>query len=99
MKPLHYHQLAESEIDGAHNWYMLQSQQAADGFYEELIPALNRIATQPRLYSPYMHGTQRIVLSRYPYSIVYRERLHEIQIVAIAHAKRRPGYWTKRLRQ
>jgi plasmid stabilization system protein ParE len=73
--------------------------QAADGFYEELIPALNRIAMQPQLYSPYMHGTQRIVLSRYPYSIVFRERLHDIRIVAIAHAKRRPGYWTKRLRQ
>jgi hypothetical protein len=29
--------------------------------------------------------------------VVFRERLHEIQVIAVAHAKRRPGYWAKRL--
>jgi plasmid stabilization system protein ParE len=86
VKPLHHHPSAESESDDAHDWYLRQSQQAADGFLEELIPALNRIAGQPRLF-----------LSRYPFSVVYRERPNDIQIVAIAHAKRRPGYWSNRL--
>jgi toxin ParE1/3/4 len=42
-------------------------------------------------------GSQRLILSRFPYSIVFRERLHDIQIIAVAHAKRRPGYWSNRL--
>lgn len=71
--------------------------QAADGFYEELLPALDRVHEQPRLYPPFLYGTQRVVLSRYPFYLIYRELLNEIQIVAVAHAKRRPDYWTNRL--
>ena len=97
MKPLKYHPAAWREIRAAHAWYARQSVQAADGFYEELLPALDRAHKRPRLYPPFLYGTQRVVLERYPFSIVYREILHEIQIVAVAHAKRRPGYWADRL--
>jgi hypothetical protein len=51
----------------------------------------------PGLYPRHLHKTQRAVLDRFPFSIVYRELLDEIQIIAMAHAKRRPGYWAKRL--
>jgi plasmid stabilization system protein ParE len=97
LKPLKYHPAARREIKASHAWYVRQSVQAADGFYEELLPALDRVQEQPRLYPPHLYGTQRVVLDRYPFFIVYRELLHEIQIVAVAHAKRRPGYWAKRL--
>jgi len=97
LKPLKYHPTARREIKAAHAWYVRQSLQAADGFYEELLPALDRIQERPRLYPPHLYGTQRAVLDRYPFSIVYRELLSEIQIVAVAHAKRRPGYWAGRL--
>jgi plasmid stabilization system protein ParE len=97
VKPLHYHPSAQSEIDRAHDWYLRQSPQAADGFYEELIPALDRIRQRPGRLARYLYGTQRLVLSRYPFSVVFRERPHDIQIVAVAHAKRRPGYWAKRI--
>lgn len=99
MKPLSYHHLAESEIESAHAWYLRESPQAADGFYEELIPAIDRIGRYPRLFTSYLYGTQRLILHRYPFSIVFRERLQDIQIIAVAHASRRPGYWAKRLRQ
>ena len=97
MKSLKYHPVVWREIRAAHAWYARQSVQAADGFYEELLPALDRAHKRPRLYPPFLYGTQRVVLERHPFSIVYRELLHEIQIVAVAHAKRRPGYWADRL--
>jgi toxin ParE1/3/4 len=97
VKPLKYHPAARREIKAAYAWYVRRSVEAADGFYEELIPALDRVHDRPRLYPPYLYGTQRAVLDRYPFSIVFRELLHEIQIVAVAHAKRSPGYWAKRL--
>lgn len=92
MKPLSYHHLAQAEIELAHAWYFRESLQAADGFYEELIPALDRISRHPGLFPSHLRGTQRLVLSRYPFSVIFRERLHDIQIIAVAHAKRRPGY-------
>lgn len=97
MKPLRYHPAAFEEIRAADAWYAERSLQALDGFYEELLPALDRLQKEPRLYPPYLCGTQRVVLERYPFSIVFRELLNEIQIIAVAHAKRRPGYWAKRL--
>lgn len=97
MKPLLYHPSAQIEIEAAYDWYFGRSPQAADGFYEELIPALDRVREYSYQYPPHLYGTQRLVLSRYPFSVVFRERLHDIQIVAVAHAKRRPGYWAKRL--
>ena len=90
MKPLKYHPAAKREIKAAHAWYARRSTPAADGFYLELLPALDRAQRQPSLYPPHVYGTQRIVLHRYPFSIIYRELLNEIQIVAVAHAKRKP---------
>jgi hypothetical protein len=40
--------------------------------------------------------TRRILLLGFPYQIVYRLRPAEIVIVAVAHLKRRPGYWKNR---
>lgn len=99
MKPISYHYGARREIGSAHERYRTESQRAADGFLEELIPAVDKIQRRPGLYPRHLHGTQRLVLDRYPFSIIFRERLHDIQIIAVAHAKRRPGYWTKRLKQ
>jgi plasmid stabilization system protein ParE len=40
---------------------------------------------------------RRALLKTYPYAVVFREGEEEILILAIAHGKRRPGYWRKRM--
>jgi plasmid stabilization system protein ParE len=40
--------------------------------------------------------TRRALIKRFPYQVVYRIRSSEIVIVAVAHLKRRPGYWKNR---
>jgi toxin ParE1/3/4 len=35
---------------------------------------------------------------RFPYEIIFFVENDELIVVAIAHAKRRPGYWKKRLK-
>ena len=49
------------------------------------------------MYAQYLHGTRRILLDRYPYFVVFRELPRKIEIIAIAHCKRRPGYWKGRI--
>jgi toxin ParE1/3/4 len=41
-------------------------------------------------------GAKRVVLRRFPYSIVVRETDDEYLVVAVAHHHRRPGYWRDR---
>lgn len=39
---------------------------------------------------------RRITLDRFPYSIVYRRDNDFIIVIAVAHHRRRPGYWRGR---
>jgi plasmid stabilization system protein ParE len=57
LKPLRYHPAARREIKAAHAWYLRKSAPAADGFYEELLPALDRVHEQPSLYPLHLYGT------------------------------------------
>jgi toxin ParE1/3/4 len=87
----------EGEVAEAYVWYGKRSQRAADGFIAELDAALDAVQRNPARYAPYLHGTQRFLLKRYPYAVVYRELEDLIWIVAVAHGKRRPGYWKSRV--
>jgi plasmid stabilization system protein ParE len=89
---------AVAEAEEAFHWYAKRSQRAADAFVAELDVAVARISDQPRLFAAYLHGTRRYLLRRYPYAVVYREQPDLIQVIAIAHCKRRPGYWKSRVR-
>lgn len=97
MKPVQVHPEAEAEADGAFEWYWLRSEPAALGFDAELRDAFKTLRKSPRRCAPYLQGTRRVMLDGYPYFVVFRELPRKIQIVAVAHAKRRPGYWANRL--
>jgi plasmid stabilization system protein ParE len=99
VKPLEYHPESQAESREAIDWYWSRSPLASLDFADELKAALDRLRNAPQACPPYLHGTRHIVLSQFPFSVVFRERLHDIQIIAVAHAKRRPGYWAKRLKQ
>jgi len=97
MKPVRVHPEAEAESDGAFEWYWARSESAALGFDAALRDAFGNLRRSPKMCAPYLYGTRRVMLHRYPYFVVFRELARKIQIVAVAHAKRRPGYWRGRI--
>jgi plasmid stabilization system protein ParE len=97
MKPVHVHPEAEAEADGAFEWYWARSKSAALGFDAALRDAFSTLRRSPGMCVPYLRGTHRVMLHRYPYFVVFRELARKIQIIAVAHAKRRPGYWRGRI--
>jgi hypothetical protein len=40
---------------------------------------------------------RRLVLIRFPYVLIYSFTPDMLRIVAVAHARRRPGYWRARV--
>ncbi|MGH6630205.1 MAG: type II toxin-antitoxin system RelE/ParE family toxin, partial [Burkholderiales bacterium] len=55
------------------------------------------IQDKPELYPLYKKTPLRkCVIAPFPYLIFYRETDRHISIVAVAHGRRRPGYWRKR---
>lgn len=43
------------------------------------------------------HGAKRLLLHRFPFSVITIQQGDEFLIVALAHQARRPGYWKDRL--
>ena len=97
MKPYSFHPDAEAEADAAFEHYWIKGPVLAFALDAELREAYRTLRGHPLMCPPYLRGTRRVILSRYPFSVVFRERLLDIQIIAVAHAKRRPGYWTIRI--
>jgi len=66
-------------------------------FLDELAHAIDRIGDAPGQFPEYVFGTRRMVLQRFPYLVVFREASSGVEIVAVAHGHRRPGYWRDRV--
>jgi plasmid stabilization system protein ParE len=87
---------AESDFTEALCWYAERSQRAAERFDAEFDKAMATIGADPRRF-PYCDERHRFYLmDRYPYQVIYREEHDEVVVIAVAHAKRKPGYWAGR---
>ena len=80
----------------ATDWYLVRSASAAAGFVREIEHAIQRIGEAPERYPLTRFGRRRFVLLSYPFDVVYRILETEIEIIAVAHHARRPGYWRDR---
>lgn len=90
------HPEAVAEARSAREWYETRSDDTARAFLAEIDIGVESVRTAPELYPQYLHGTRRYLLRRFPYLIVYRVVGMTVQAVAIAHGRRRPGYWKAR---
>jgi toxin ParE1/3/4 len=97
VKAIRVYPEALREAEDAVEWYGERSTQAARRLVLEFRSAMERIRKSPRQFRKFAFDAQRVVLGRFPYIVVFRETSTEIEIVAVAHGSRRPGYWRERL--
>ena len=95
--PVRIHPFALEEAEAAIEWYGQRSTRAAGMLLDELDQAINQISVHPGQFPDYVFGTRRMVLRRFPYLIVFRETTAGVEIIAVAHGRRRPGYWRDRV--
>ncbi|MFZ5508437.1 MAG: type II toxin-antitoxin system RelE/ParE family toxin [Pseudomonadota bacterium] len=65
-------------------------------FIAEFERALHLLEANPELGAVWRASTRRLPLRRFPYSLVYQLFADELRVIAVAHQRRRPGYWTGR---
>jgi plasmid stabilization system protein ParE len=97
MKALRIHEGARREANQATVRYAERSLPAARRFRDELLAGFSSAAAFPLRYPSYLHGTRRVLLKKFPYFIVFLDWQDEVYVVVVAHAKRRPGYWKRRV--
>ena len=91
------HPEAWLEIEAADNWYLQRSPEASASFLGAIYDALERISDAPQRWPRHLFGTRRFVLNRFPFSIIYLDEPSVVTFVALAHGKRKPGYWKRRV--
>lgn len=91
-----FHPEAVKEAEAARDWYATRSLVASRAFVSELIDAVDQIIENPGTWPLYEGNTRRYVFPRFPYSLIYRTFQKKIQIIAVAHSKRKPEYWRSR---
>jgi plasmid stabilization system protein ParE len=88
---LHPGALAEAEKAVA--WYAQRNAHAAVAFARAVSHAIDLISESPERWPVYLEGTRRILVERFPFQLVYRVGGTRVLVVAVAHGRRRPGYW------
>jgi len=97
MKPVKFHLQAECELAESVDFYNDRVPGLGDDFFVAVKLAGRQIQADPVRRPLRRDGTRQIRMQRFPYAIVYRDQPERIEIVAVAHGARRPGYWRKRL--
>jgi plasmid stabilization system protein ParE len=89
---------AAEEIEEAAAWYGQRSVVARTAFLLEIDHAVDAILEAPDRWPSHTDDTRRYVCRTFPYTLIYFVEDEIVFVVAVAHERRRPGYWRDRLR-
>jgi toxin ParE1/3/4 len=100
VRRVRFHEGASAEAEAAVGWYNERVPGLGEDFRIEVVNAIERVIEAPLAWpvSAYDPRARRCLLARFPYSVVYVLAGDEdIIVAAVAHARRRPGYWSERV--
>lgn len=87
---------ARDEFLRAVEFYEDQHPGLGEKLVAEVETAIEVLENSSRAGAPFGEETRRLVLSHYPFDIVYTVENNETIIIAVAHHRRKPGYWSDR---
>ena len=93
-----YLEPARREYWDAVEFYESQAVGLGADFIAEVERTEQHLLAHPHRGSPYRAGTRRMLVSRFPFWIVYSLEPDQIVVIAVAHQHRRPDYWRTRTR-
>lgn len=95
MIKVRFHRAAQAELERAVAWYEERNPDVAKRFVVEVRHKAKVIAEAPDRWPIVRGKTRRLTLEGFPFTLLYRHRAAEgsVWIVAVAHHRRRPGYW------
>jgi ParE-like toxin of type II ParDE toxin-antitoxin system len=88
---------AEDEMAEASLFYDAASSGLGNDFLDDVQQAIDRLCEYPQAGGAVASNLKRLLLHRFPFSIIYSVEADVILIIAIAHHGRRPGYWQSRV--
>jgi toxin ParE1/3/4 len=99
VKPVEIAAAAQDEAQEAARWYEARRSDLGASFLDELQATLDRLqpCEQHAVFDEYDgHPLRRAHMKRFPYRLLFIELPDRVHVVAVAHARRRPGFWHER---
>ena len=96
MSQIIFHPDVVNEIRSSYDWYESQAEGLGENLLSELESAYDAIIELPDTWPKFQKGFRRFLLSKFPFSIIYRSTNSSIYVVAVMHNSRKPGYWETR---
>ncbi len=97
MKPHTFYPDAGEEYARAVEYYADIAPELGSRFHDEIERLIREVRRRPERFFRFSPPAQRALAYKFPYSLVYLDEPDRVWIVAVMHAKRRPGYWRERL--
>jgi plasmid stabilization system protein ParE len=95
MKP-EFHPAAEAEFLASAAWYEGRAPSLGVQMREQVHRAIAVLCARPLIGKPLTTTLRQFPLRRFPYKLIYRVGDGNLRIIAVAHIRRRPGYWAVR---
>ncbi|GGI09859.1 hypothetical protein GCM10011354_36160 [Egicoccus halophilus] len=96
-RPVTFEPEASYELEAAALWYEAQR----SGLGQTFLATVDHLATWPEAGAsvpgvPAHLEVRQMPVVRFPYRVVYLAASRELRVLAVAHTRRRPGYWRSR---
>jgi plasmid stabilization system protein ParE len=96
MAGIRFHPDAVHELEESADWYLARSRSAAQGFALAVESALKSIEHDPKRFPKVDARHRSCSIPKFPFQIIFRMHGGLVHVIAVAHLKRRPGYWRRR---
>lgn len=97
MRSVEFHHEAQDEFISAAQYFESQTENLGLKFIAAVERTYQRILEFPEIGRPFGRRLRRFLVPGFPYGLLYRVEAERIFIVAVAHFRRRPGYWRSRI--
>lgn len=92
-----FHPAAEAEHLEQIAFYESRQPGLGARYREHFMQTMHRVCETPARYAiEHPPDIRRARLRPFPLTVIYRERAAVVQVLAVAHYRRRPGYWIAR---
>lgn len=97
MKPIRLRRIAKRDLREALTWYRARDPELANRFLDEVYKVLGMLERFPNTGGPVFGvddpDTRQLPVDTFPYQVVFKRLKHRTAVLAIAHERRKPGYW------
>jgi toxin ParE1/3/4 len=90
------HPDALEELNETVLYYERKASGLGSSFIMDFEEAVDRLILLPEAGSEIASGIRQVIFEKFEHSIIYFEYEGGLEILAIAHMKRKPNYWLKR---